>query len=863
MNRGSEFRKWDLHLHSPYSIMNNQFKRDQHGKIDINSYISKIKEENIEAIGLTNYFNFTADDFILKEKLEDEGIIVFLNLEVRLSNINKADDLFDYHIIFDDTLENEVIKNVLANLKANLGAEQKSFNRLNTFEINKKANIDFKNLLDVLSNDRELNGRYLKGFLSRGHGSATSDSDPKNASVYENICSNSDFIIHSSCDDPVNCKDSKCKHNNLETDRSFWLSHKKYVRPLLQSSDAHSIDEIGKKYSWIKSDLTFEGLKQIIFEPEYRISLNKDRPGPDKDELIIDKIIYEGKEIFLSENLNAVIGGRSTGKSTLLNSIAKKLNNSVKIKGNTFENLECFKIFWKDGIEDYSRSVEYIPQEYMIELAQNDELLKSLVNGIIKSKKLDESIKCYEDKTDTLKKELHGLMVLYKENLKNQESLEKPEAEEDATEKRIKNYKNKRDKILSSISINSNEIEQYNIQLETLKELTEKIELYQNDLMCIKNAPQLEINSIKNISTDLKCSPSLNEDFQLIIDEINIQLSEEYIKKLNTLLSKYDDFIGETKSQIIEITEAETFKRCKKQSDSNNEIAILDALIVNENDSLKKIRDYKKYESDLLTENKKLRNEIILKYKQHSIYREELYSAFKVPADDLSITLEFYLKDLENEFDYINARGQFKNDFIQNIHEDINKEVENIFEDNNLKFNGNKNLIDHIEHFLTTDLYSYRFLITYQKDRFDEMSPGKKSFVILKLILDFSDSKIPVLIDQPEDSLDNRAIYKELKEYIKKNKLHRQIITVTHNPNIVVAGDCENVIIANQESDEQKNENEKKFDYINGSLESRTKDINSEFLLKKYSIKEHVCDILEGGEEAFIDRERKYSIYSK
>lgn len=140
------------------------------------------------------------------------------------------------------------------------------------------------------------------------------------------------------------------------------------------------------------------------------------------------------------------------------------------------------------------------------------------------------------------------------------------------------------------------------------------------------------------------------------------------------------------------------------------------------------------------------------------------------------------------------------------------------------------------------------------------MSPGKKAFIVLKLILDFSDSKIPVLIDQPEDSLDNRAIYNELTAYIKKTKLNRQIILVTHNPNIVVAGDCENVIVANQESDVSKNKNGKVFDYVNGALESIVKDEKSQFLLQRYSIKEHVCDILEGGRIAFLKRESKYDL---
>ena len=99
-----------------------------------------------------------------------------------------------------------------------------------------------------------------------------------------------------------------------------------------------------------------------------------------------------------------------------------------------------------------------------------------------------------------------------------------------------------------------------------------------------------------------------------------------------------------------------------------------------------------------------------------------------------------------------------------------------------------------------------------------------------------------------------------LTKYIKKTKKNRQIIIVTHNPNIVVSGDAENIIVANQQSDNSPNQNGKKFDYVNGALENRNNDSTSEFILQKYNIREHVCDILEGGEDAFIKRENKYSI---
>ena len=141
------------------------------------------------------------------------------------------------------------------------------------------------------------------------------------------------------------------------------------------------------------------------------------------------------------------------------------------------------------------------------------------------------------------------------------------------------------------------------------------------------------------------------------------------------------------------------------------------------------------------------------------------------------------------------------------------------------------------------------------------MSEGKKAFVVLLLLLDFSNKDCPILIDQPEDDLDNRAIYKELVTYLVKKKKERQIILVTHNPNIVVGSDSELIIVANQNGNDSPNKNGIKFQYVAGSLEnSREFDDSVKITLDSKGIKEHVCEILEGGNEAFKQRERKYAI---
>jgi predicted ATP-dependent endonuclease of OLD family len=117
----------------------------------------------------------------------------------------------------------------------------------------------------------------------------------------------------------------------------------------------------------------------------------------------------------------------------------------------------------------------------------------------------------------------------------------------------------------------------------------------------------------------------------------------------------------------------------------------------------------------------------------------------------------------------------------------------------------------------------------------------------------------PLIIDQPEENLDSRSIYTLLKGYFRKAKLRRQIIMVTHNPNLVVNTDSEQVIVANFDR-ESKNQ-ASKICYVSGSLENTIKyDESIKNILESQGIREHTCEILEGGVKAFEERERRYSI---
>jgi len=163
------------------------------------------------------------------------------------------------------------------------------------------------------------------------------------------------------------------------------------------------------------------------------------------------------------------------------------------------------------------------------------------------------------------------------------------------------------------------------------------------------------------------------------------------------------------------------------------------------------------------------------------------------------------------------------------------------------------------------DDYFYDYWdVKYQNDHLGAISTGKASFVILMLIVGLSNSKSPLIIDQPEDNLDNRSISKDLVNYLRDKKIERQIILVTHNPNIVVNADAENIIIADQRGQDNNSTCPFLFNYINGSIEySKKKNESITDTLNSMGIREHITEIVEGGEEAFLKREQKYNFKKK
>ena len=94
-----------------------------------------------------------------------------------------------------------------------------------------------------------------------------------------------------------------------------------------------------------------------------------------------------------------------------------------------------------------------------------------------------------------------------------------------------------------------------------------------------------------------------------------------------------------------------------------------------------------------------------------------------------------------------------------------------------------------------------------------ELSPGERGIVLLIFYLALSKNKMPIIIDQPEDNLDNQSVYSKLVPCICKAKQKRQVIIVTHNPNIAVACDAEQIICCDA-GKKAGNQSKKKISFL-------------------------------------------------
>ena len=901
--RGSEWRKWDLHLHTPETAKNDQFGG---GENVWEEYISKLEaNKEIAVLGITDYFSI--DNYLLLKSKQGEGRLsdktLIPNVELRILPVTRTDTPINIHVFFDPNLPIETInREFFQCLKFKYSGNEYSCLRQDLIALGRlyrnndhleedcakkegiaQFNISYNELDEVLKKPSLRN--YVVIAVSNSNRDGNSGIQHSSlAATRQEIYRMSDIIFS------ANDKDIQYFLGEGVDDEETIKQKYGSLKPCVIGSDAHSIDAVNvfpnNKTTWIKADPTFEGLKQILYEPESRVRIQELCPDNKADYQVIDSItlnepsFWDGT-ICLNPYLNTIIGGRSTGKSTLLQCIAKKLGQPLKNGDDPNksqfinEHYDTISIKWNDGEIDTQREIMFFPQNHMIDLATNQHELNKLLERIVREKDeqqlLDEYNRFLGQNRITISSQVNQLF-LEQSKINTQIELKKQKGDEKGIESEIFKIQEKIEKIKSDSQISEEEIKKYNELATSIAQKQGEIKTIENDIRILDGIiPENLFNAYYKNELD---SLSEGERTKLAtkLEEIKRVALENWKKELSQAKASLQSTKQQRVQEIETIQTTEEYKKGYEYFQKNKEYKELQEQLKNEIEKLSSIKEMDKIIQQLQTNRDNLKQNILDKHYEYTGKLNDLMSNLSFEFSNVSISLKSSVKEEQLKTflqERHNLRGYERQGYIDSFVKEykegrVKEATQKYLNDalsNELDYKGGYVTNNVTSELLFTNWYDITYHLEYDNDSFDNMSQGKKSFVILKLLLDFSDKKCPILLDQPEDSLDNRAIYNELVEYLRKKKLDRQLIIVTHNSNVVVSADSENVIVANQNGSENQNRDGQKFQYINGALENTNpKNKDEVYILESQGIREHVCEILEGGVEAFKKREQKYGI---
>jgi len=765
----------------------------------------------------------------------------------------------------------------------------------------------------------------------------------------------------------------------------------KYVFPKLKSevpmiicSDNHNANQYKLKQNcWIKADPTFEGLNQILVEPKDRCFIGE---LPDKiikvsenktkyiDSIKIQKLVlphfnelWFNNNVLLNQDLVAIIGNKGSGKSAL-SDIIGLLGESRQDATFSFLNTTKFKAIknnkakyyeatlnWASNTSSSNKNlndsvdmqktemVKYIPQHFLenicneIPSGEKSDFDKQVENVIFSHVKEPEKLGQYSLETliSYKTKEMRGAIDIYKNelceinakivDLENKNTLE--------YKQNIENLlKVKNDELQNHEKITPKEIKKPDNNLTEQKEIARISNLIDKERPILEEVMRLIQAAMKEQSKQVQLVSVVDklfakyENFQKQFKIFRDECFAEY--KLLGL--EFDDVVKYAFNKKVLDEKRLICEKAKKEQDELLDKTNENGLIYKQQQLENKIKEYqsklnepnKIYQNFLknykLWEVKKLemigselklntikyyerlledlrnipekleRTKQIRMEKAMEIYAEisklaatysvlykpvqEFISGHPLAKDKFKLNFEVSIEDVrfgEILFSLIQhgASGSFcgvaegekrlkeivaKYDFNNKIAttEFLNDIINNLTKDKRTEQASEVKIIDQLRLGKTIQLlYDSIFSLDYLEPRFSlklgdkemrQLSPGEKGTLLLIFYLLVDKSEVPLIIDQPEENLDNQTVYELLVPCIKEAKKKRQIIIVTHNPNLAVVCDAEQVIYASLDK-----LNGNKIVYETGSIENP-------------NINKRIIDVLEGTEPAFANRDSKY-----
>ena len=880
--RGSEWRKWDLHIHTPAS-----YDWDKKCKETVKDIIDKAIAEKLSVIAITDHHTVKGIDDVVKA-VNGKDLTVLPGVELRTDKGNKG-----IHIIglFNSLISSKTIYDKLL-CPLNLSED----------DVKKKGNGQICcNFEEACQKIHELGGLVLLHAGNKSSSIEQLDSDVR-AVLKKDLAFLVD-IFEVSNEKQVDDY-HKIVFPKIKREFPCVITSDACDRSKLKYKDGHSTEVIGKSFTWIKADPTFEGLKQIIYEPRDRVRIQKNNPEPLKSFYSINSLkisngninrnlSIENVGIPLNRNLVSVIGGKGSGKTALLDLIANcypgkiDLSNKNSFVNRIFDegqdllasinflNQENFSKKLAEAKFVTDSDIEYIPQgQIENKIGNTREFHNFLQNLIFKSDKVRNSTAYFEYyENEKNKKEIkqkieelnQGIFTIEtqikNENIENiNRQLKLKETEKTDIQEKINSAKklftkekldevNKLQRELSVFKDRRDKLANLNhLTKGTLEKLTE-IENLNKNIEIIKNLAN-ELN-LKNVTVGVI-------EYKTVKDQIeNIQ------KKAALELSTISKSIEQTQHKIEKLQ-----KNKKEYIILLNKVKEVDVAINLLKSRQKNIVELNKSLSEKVEKRWVLYEQLISTYLLLRRKYKELIGVFSKDAYEILAGIEFkssLIFDFENFAkigkDILDLRTvrESKGQKVSLLESELLKDSINAIEEiiksesNNSKINNLTAIMkqkvyellkikkstrtnEHLYEWLFGDYFSLNTEIYFNNIYLEKLSLGQKCTVLLKVYL--AQGENTILIDQPDDNLDNEFIMNELVDAIRKAKLNRQVIIASNNANVVINSDAEQIIVA-----EYKNG---KISYMMGAIEEPI-------------IKEKAIHILEGGRTAFEAREKKYN----
>ncbi|HON13431.1 MAG TPA: hypothetical protein PLB48_11065 [Treponema sp.] len=856
---GTTWLKADFHLHTradkefAYKSNENEFVQD---------YICALKAADIRVGVITNHNKFDIKEFKeLRKKALKEKIYLLPGVEFSLKDGSRGIHVL---IVFsDEWFDNNENVNYIQNFltSAFTGISNFSsppypnsrFGLKETYELLNQFNLDYFFILahvdDTNGLFHELSGRNLKAFVKQeAFQKVLAIQKSQNIQNYNNLCTLAGKKI--ACVEGTDNAQSGLK---AVTDNS--------------------------RVCYIKlGDYSFDAIKFALLTYEYNRVKAKDKPIFKNS--YIKSIRFEGgllhnQTIYFSPELNNLIGIRGSGKSAIIESIRYALNMPFTDTTVDKEYKDALvKYVLGSGGKVIIEIVNKHGEAYRIEkiLGQKEDIYKNnvLQTGITVDAIYEKLV--YFGQKDLSNKDANFEFDLIKRLIGN-----KLEIIQNDIEKNKREIKEIIFKLLQLQNITEQKketniiIENAKHQIEYFKKNGIEVKLkiqteYEKDLSILTSKFQ-EINDFINdfdellktnndcfqnthtlSSSNKKYQQHIEEIFSYLKNELNtLQNSESNIK---TYLKEFKDIIDQI--NLDKESLKEDFARIRRElniPEVNPDRFIELTRIIQTNEL--KLKEIEKLEQEKDSVHKSLLQKLTeinnLWHEEFKILKNEID---KINQNQSKLKIEISYKGQREQFiEYLKSYFKGSNirenvyqeiaahysDFIEIYkNEEILKKILNERQFIEFKKKFEENLYD-----LLTCRIKDKIIIKYNEKELSKHSLGQRASALLLFLLSQKEQNI-LIIDQPEDDLDNQTIYEDVIKEIIKLKGTMQFIFATHNANIPVLGDSEKVIACEY--------NENKIDLEQGSIDT----LNMQKLIVK---------IMEGGSEAFKMRKTIYTLW--